>query len=135
MADFGRRTVHRGRHIRIDFQPDRRGIAALAVGPEITALVRLVAESKAKPYAVSISPVGDHADGDETPGRYRNSWEVHDLKVVEGGDGYPMLRSAARLVNTAAHATWVEVGTKWTKGVGHHVLRRTLEYLDATSGN
>ncbi len=133
MPSFGRRTVYRGRTVRIDFKPDRKGIAAMAIGPEVTALVVQVAEQKALPYAISISPVGRAADGDQHPGQYRSSWAVEIARVVAGPEGYPMLRAAGVLINRAKHATHVELGTSRTKGIGHHVLRRTLEYLDATS--
>lgn len=112
-------------HVR--FVLNRKGIAACAVGPELKQAVHDIAEHRAKPFAEAIS------EQFRDTGEYAESFEVNDTFTHEIGKP-PMLRVAAELANTSGHALIVEVGTAATNGVGHRVLRNTLEHLDATRG-
>lgn len=121
---------------RVRFRPSRTGLAACAVGPELKVAVRDVAATKAKPFAIAISPRSRKQHR-----HYADSFDVED--TLDDRLGHPdriRVRVAARLVNTVGHATAVEVGaTVEVRGrtyeiPGHWVLRRTLEYLHATSG-
>ncbi len=133
MAVGQREQVYRGRHVTVDYQPDRASIAALAVGPEIRAIVHDVAARPALPYALALAPVGraqrtERGGEQPTAPRYKESFEVDDTTVMVVGAGiYPLLRAAANLVNQAPHALIVEKGN--SKFGGHHVMDRTLAHL------
>lgn len=105
------------------FKMNRKGIAAIAVGREIRAAVHDVAENKAKPYAISISPRSRAKHK-----HYADSFEVDDTIVTHIG-APPMVRAASRLVNTTRQAIIVEVGADKTPA--HRVLGRTLDFLAA----
>jgi hypothetical protein len=117
------REVYRGRHVIVSFQMDRSGIAQIAMGPKLLAAVLDLAETKAKPYAESISPRSDRDD------------HVHyaDSFVVVPGTAWiaAMRRVAARLYNTAPHAAAVEWGNAGVNARGHRVLGRTLDHLNS----
>jgi hypothetical protein len=130
--DSRKQLVYRGVSVTAYYQPDRRSIARCAVGPELTEAVTDIAEGRAKPYAIGISP------RDTT--HYAHSFEVN---LVYLALGYPFLmtRVAAELANTDPGASGIEWGQKYrnrTGGfrtqAGHHVLRKTLIMLDATRG-
>lgn len=138
MADFDgerKQLVYRGQNVTVYYEPDRRSIARCAVGPELTEAVTDLAENRAKPYAIGISP--------RTTGHYAKSFEVN---LVYLAMGYPFLmtRVAAELANTDPGAAGIEWGQKYQKRhaahgefrtqQGHHVLRRTLAMLDGTRG-
>jgi hypothetical protein len=113
-------------HVR--FVLNRKGIAACAVGPELKQAVHDIAEHRAKPFAEAIS------EQFRDTGEYAESFTVNDTVTAEITRRWPMLRAAAELANTSGHALIVEVGTAATNGAGHRVLRKTLQHLDATSG-
>jgi hypothetical protein len=119
-----RHTVYRGRTVVVDFDMDRRGIAEIAVGPELKAAVHTVAETEAKPYAISISPRSTRRHQ-----HYMDSFSVKDTHTVITG----MRRVAAWLFNNAPHAAAVEWGNQATNGEGHRVLGRTLDHLNRPS--
>lgn len=111
----------------------KRGIAGVAVSPQIRRAVNDLAETKAKPYAVAVSPTDS--------GAYAGSWGVDDVTVHGIPKRFPMTRAGARLVNSDPAAKVIEVGSAWRTKTGaivatpaHGVLRRILEHLNATSG-
>lgn len=113
------RVVYRGQHVTVSFNMDRKGIAKVAMGPELAAAVINLAETKAKPFAVSISPRSNRAHQ-----HYADSFTV-----VPGTETIAaMKRVAARLINTAPHAAAVEWGNEKTPN-GHRVLGKTLDHL------
>jgi hypothetical protein len=105
------------------FNLNRKGIAAIAVSREVRAAVHDVAENKAKPFAISISPRSRARHK-----HYADSFHVEDTIVADIG-APPMARVASRLVNTAPQAIIVEKGADRTPA--HRVLGRTLEQLAA----
>lgn len=113
--------VYTGRRLTVDFELDRDGIAEIAVGPHLKDAVRHLAEHRAKPYAISISPVRKGKGG----GTYIRSFRVKDEHTVIAA----MCRVAARLYNTAPHAAAVEFGNKHAKG--QRILGRTVDFLHA----
>lgn len=122
MAEFdpGRVNVYTGTHAIVDFQMDRKGIAEIAMGPRLAEAVISVCELRAKPYAISISPVSDR--------NHRHYVEGFDVLL-----GTATIRSLRRvaglLLNTSEHAILVELGNSQNGGKGHHVLRKTLSHL------
>ncbi|MEU0078565.1 hypothetical protein ABZY58_11765 [Micromonospora tulbaghiae] len=90
-----------------------------------------LAEHKAKPYAVSIAP--------RATGTYAGAFVVQRITVHGIPAEWPMTRRGAQLTNTDKAAKFIEIGGAVTTAAGtqptpaHHTLRRTLEYLDATS--
>lgn len=113
--------VYTGRRLTVDFELDRDGIAEIAVGPRLKDAVHHLAEHRAKPYAISISPVWKGKGG----GTYIRSFQVKDDHTVIAA----MRRVAARLYNTADHAAAVEFGNKHAKG--QRILGRTVDFLHA----
>lgn len=107
------------------YRSNRKGWDAIALGPEMQKLTSEVAE-KAKAHARSIAPESN--DGRGVP--YKDSFDVEQIVVKEFGRG---VRAGARLINTAQHAAAVEWGNKRTKGQGHRVLGRTLDFLGSSS--
>lgn len=89
------------------------GMKALFNGPEVRA-VNVIVATKAKAFAVSISPV-------ET-GDYKGSFEVTEEAVKVGR----YTRPAARLRNTSDHAAALEFGNRRTRGRAARVLGKTL---------
>lgn len=128
-----RQRIYTGRYVRVDYQPDRKSIAAYAVGPELREICHDIVVGKALPFALSISPTGraqrNQRGNDAQPvERYRKSFEVNDTTQMVVGLGiYPLLRVACELANTAPHALIVEKGNKHFDG--HHVMDRTLAQL------
>lgn len=114
---LGRHTVYRGRYVKADFQLDVKGIAAIAVGPRLRDACNTVVERKAKPYAMSISPIDS--------GEYIRSFKVADQYTTLFG----LRRVAARLYNTSGHAAIVEWGNE--RAPARHVLTETLDYLNS----
>lgn len=121
--------VYPGRHVRVWFELDRRGIQACAVGPELAAATRACATREAMPYAIRISPRSNNNE----PGHkhYQDSFHVETvytgLTPPESIGRPPMLRVGARLVNTAPHAAALEWGNKIAKG--RRILGRTLDHM------
>jgi hypothetical protein len=114
------RPVFSGFNVIVRFELDRRGIAEIAVGPELRDAVNDIVETRARPYAISIS------EAFRRTGQYIASFEVNATHVVLPPE-YPMRRVAAELANTSDHALLVEVGSENNRA--HHVMRRTLEHL------
>ncbi len=133
MPLHSRDRVYTGRHVRVDFQLDARGIRKIAVGWHLRRACLLVVSTQALPYAVAISPRSNRdREEDRDHPHYQDSFEVES--VVTGlapeSIGNPsMRRVGARLVNVARHAAVVEYGKRGQRG--HHILRRTLEHLDS----
>jgi acyl-homoserine lactone acylase PvdQ len=120
------RLVYRGQNLTVYFELNRRDMARYAVGDEVKSVVTEVAETRAKPYAISISPRSN-----------RQHLHYADAFVVDNSHTVviaALRRASARLVNTAGHAAAVEWGNRQTRGEGHRVLGRTLEHLHATGG-
>lgn len=117
--------------IKFRMNRSRAGIGGVALSKPVKNAVRAVAEGKAKPHAVSISP--------DVTGAYKGSWSVDEVVVRGITKKWPMDRVAANLVNNDPAATVIEVGyAKVTDGrvvsvSGHRVAGKTLEHLDATS--
>jgi hypothetical protein len=130
--DSRKQLVYRGRTVTVYYEPDRRSIARCAVGPELTEAVVDLAEHRAKPFAVGISP--------RESGSYSKSFEVNVTHVAYGYP-YLMTRVAVELANTDPGAGGIEWGQKRRRRggesrttAGHHVLGRTLAMLDGTRG-
>ena len=115
--------VYRGQSVTVHFKLDRKGIAKIAMSPRLAAQVMKLAQETALPYAVSISPRSESP----RPGKIH----YQDSFVVVPGTATiaAMRRVAARLYNTAPHATALEVGTE--KNRAFHVFRRTLDHLNS----
>lgn len=122
--------VYVGAHARVHFKMNRRGIQGIALSREVGNACEDWASAKAKPYAIRISPRSK-----ETAKRhYAESFEVHRIlvgappssKII--GDPFPMMRSAALLINTAPYAIAVEYGAKRIhhRQKSHRILGRTL---------
>lgn len=118
---YGRHTVYRGRYVKADFELDRKGIAVYAIGPELREACHDLAEHKAKPYAMSISPIDS--------GDYVGSFEVRDQFTTINR----LRRVAARLYNTSRHAAIVEFGN--SRSPARHVLAETVDYLHGFIGS
>jgi hypothetical protein len=132
LNDSRKQLVYRSVNVTVYYEPDRRSIARCAVGPELTEAVLDLAENRAKPYAIGISPT--------QTGHYAKSFEVSTVYLALG---YPFLmtRVAAELANVDPGASGIEWGQKSQRRggghrtqAGHHVLRRTLIMLDGTRG-
>jgi hypothetical protein len=127
MAEFdpGRVNVFRGRHVIVDFQMDRKGMARCAMGPELADAVHSVVEDRAMPYAIGISPVSDR----------NHEHYVEAFSTIMGTATIRSLRRvAALLINSSPHAAAVEWGNARTDGKGHRVLGRTLDHLNGVHG-
>lgn len=118
---MARKTVYRGRNVTVEFELDRKGIAACAMGPELRASVLDLAEHEAKPFAVSISPHSNRQDHRH----YADSFGIVPGAMMIRR----MRRVAAHLINSAPHAAAVEWGNERTPN-GHRVLGRTLDHLN-----
>jgi hypothetical protein len=112
---LGRHTVYRGRYVKADFKLDVAGIAGVAVSSRVRDACRNIAERKAKPYAISISPIDT--------GEYIRSFKVLDQHTTIHG----LRRVAARLYNTSPHAAIVEWGN--ARAPARHVLTETIDHL------
>ncbi len=118
---------------RVRYRASKAGIAACAVGPELKGACHRVVANKALPYAKATSPRSTRRHR-----HYADSFNVEDGLLVGYPDHHPMTRVMSRLVNTARHATAVEVGAVVTlngrtyETPAHRVLLHTLEYLHAT---
>lgn len=119
-----RKTVYRGRNVRVEFELDRAGIREIAVGPELAYATHYVADVVAKPYAITNSPRSL-----VNKIHYQDSFRVTQV-VVDGIGHPPMRRVGARLLNIAPHAAAVEWGNRRTPR-GHHVLGATLDFLNS----
>lgn len=117
--------------VRFKLNRTRRGIAGVAVSEKLQRACVHIAETKAKPHAVSIAP--------ERSGTYQSSFSVQQVTVHGIPADWPMTRKGAQLTNSSAAAKFIEIGGQVQTPTGpkptpaRHVLRRTLEYLDATS--
>lgn len=124
----GKVRVYTGRSVHAYFELNRPGIAGLAVDNNLLRVsCHLLAERVAKPYAISISPRSD-----ENHQHYQDSFVVEDILTgitPEAIGDPPMLRVGSRLLNGVRHAAAVEWGHRRAPN-GHHVLGRTLEYLN-----
>lgn len=126
---MARKTVYRGRHVTVEFELNRRGIARCAVGPELKAACHGVVETRALPYAVSISPRSSRRHQ-----HYQDSFRVDDDTWTPKArmPDWHMRRVVTRLVNTSPQAILVEVGPEQGNDRGFHVLGKTLAFLAAT---
>lgn len=113
-----RQRVYTGRYITIDFELNRAGIAKIAVGNELRDAVHSVAEHRAKPYAIGISPRSDRKHK-----HYADSFQVRNGYTTIAG----MRRVTARLWNTSDHSVEVEFIN------GSRILGKTLAYLNHDS--
>lgn len=121
----GRREQFAGRHVRVDYEPDKAGIARCAISNPDLAFAVLDTARKGMEYAVTISP----RSRDTGPGHqhYQDSFVIDPGTVRDIGHP-PMARLAARLSNISAQATIVEVGAKRTRA--YKVLAKTLDHLN-----
>jgi hypothetical protein len=103
----------------VSYTPNRAGVAAMMVGPEIRGA--LVAEAE---FAKSLAEV--FASLYAKTGHYASSFEVRDGGVVRL---MGHLRARALLLNTARYAAVEEFGRKGHQG--HRILGRTLDALSA----
>lgn len=94
------------------YTPDRRGVARLLVSSDMAATMRDVGE-RAADFAASVSP--------RDTGDYAASFVV-DVEDVDG-------RATAVVGNTDPGAAAIEWGT--SDSTGHHVLTRTLDWVEA----
>jgi hypothetical protein len=102
------------------FKPNSAGFRAMAVGPEIRAALRQVAE-------VGKEIAEELAQDFRVTGEYADSFEVSD-ETIEWQGRFSGPRAAARLTNTAPHAAAVEWGNEHSHR-NHRVLGRTLDRL------
>lgn len=123
MARIGRNRVYTGRHVRVDFQLNRRGIQEIANGPEIRRALEDVVVHIAKPIAMAMAAEFVQS------GEYERSFRVENTSVVAGPKRWPMLRASCRLVNISDHAVLVEKGRKGQHA--HHILSKTVNHLVA----
>lgn len=98
------------------FRLNSSGIGAMAVGPEVTAMLIEVAD-KGKAFAEGIAP--------RDTGEYASSFDV-TVSVAKVGR---YRRSVAKLQNNANHAAALEFGNKRTRGRRARVLGKTLTAL------
>lgn len=107
----------------VSFKANSEAFKAMAVGPEITAIVTEVA-SKALQVAESL------AEPFRRTGDYMSSFNVRaEVVTLRTGFGsHPV--SAGILENTSDHAAAVEWGNK-KDSHAHHVLGRTLEEINS----
>lgn len=117
-----RREVYRGAHVKVDYEPDKAGIARCAISNPDLAFALSAIASKGLAYAVSISPRSRAHHQ-----HYQDSF-ILDPGVVHDIGKPPMQRLAVRLVNTSPQATIVEVGAKRTPA--YRVLQKTLDHLN-----
>ncbi|MFF3312461.1 hypothetical protein [Streptomyces sp. NPDC002952] len=82
-----------------------------------------------KGIAETMSPVGDPADGDRHPGRYKASFDVVPLYKNVPWRGRPKMRAGARLINTSPEAWRVEHGDG--RVPRYAVLQRTIDAAKA----
>jgi hypothetical protein len=113
-----------------NFTLDSKGIAAIAVGPEVAAAVLAVVE-KAKAIAEGLSI--DFVETGDYIGSFEASVEIQELPAAGRS---PSHRAAVGLlVNTSDHAVAVEYGFKGRSDAptrkAHRVLGRTLAALEA----
>ena len=108
-----------------NFNPDSKGFQQLAVGPEMRAALKEVAE-KGKTIAEGL------AQDFRITGEYADSFEVGEATTMFTGE-YPGPRAAAILQNDAPYAVAVEYGyegkSKAESQSAHRVLGRTAEML------
>lgn len=122
--------VYRGLHTTVHFKMNRKGIQGIALSGEVGDACIAWARTKAMPYAMRISP----RSKDTAKKKYVESFEVHSVlvgappssKII--GDPFPMMRSAAMLINTAPYAVAVEYGEsrRHHRQKSHRVLGKTL---------
>lgn len=100
---------------RVDYKPNHKGIGQLLVSSDMHRLVTDRARD-GMAYAISISPdAPPYGEG------YISSFSVESgLVVNESGSR----RAAARLVNSASHATLVEFAN------GERILGRTVDHIE-----
>lgn len=110
-------------------RPNEAQITRIALGPEIHhALAEIVREAVI--YAELIAP------NDE--GEYQASFSTEVIEVPDipyRVRGEPFARWSGRVVNHSGHAILVEVGggngNRFT--ADHHVMRRTLDWIEAVT--
>jgi hypothetical protein len=103
------------------FKPNHAGFQAIAVGPEVAAVVTAIATKGlaiAEGLAADFIKTGDYAEGFEV------RTEISELKT--GFGSHPVVVGV--LENTSGHAAAVEWGNKHDNKA-HHVLGRTLDGL------
>lgn len=130
---FRGQLVYRTPHVSVRFEPNKKGIARIAVSNEMWRITHHWAAMVAKPYAISISPRSRRKRRKDKK-HYADSFEVHSELVgappssLVIGEPFPMMRWSARLVNTAEYAVAVEWGGRRTteRQTSHRVLGKTL---------
>ncbi len=128
------RPVYQGRHVTIQFELDRAGIARCAVGRDLAEAVMQVVNRRARPYAIAISPRSDRDEDDDARPHYQDSFDTELVLTGVSPEAIgkpPMLRVGGRLVNKAPHAAAVEWGRRGFRG--HRVLGKTLDHLHGIS--
>lgn len=109
-----------------NFKPNPAWFKAMAIGPEIRAVLQEVAE-KGEGIAEGLS------QDFRITGEYADSFEVSTETILDFGGKYPGPRAAARLENTAPYAMDVEYGHGERHDAapedGHRVLGKTLDML------
>lgn len=112
------------------YTPDHRGFAELAVGPELAAAVKAIAE-EAKGIAEGLS--SDFVVSGEYIGSFEASTEVRELPSAGRSPSHPAV--VGILLNTSDHAVAVEYGYKGRSDAptrrAHRVFGRTLAALGA----
>ena len=104
----------------VEYRPDHRGTARLMQTSAMRGACELACYHAIE-FARSISPdAPPHGQG------YVDSFEVDSPRKLEKIAG--TRRVTARLINTAEHATVVEVGQGYQ--MGHHVLARTADRIE-----
>lgn len=124
-------TVYVSPRLLVQFEMDRRGIARIAVGPDLASATRQVVRERGMPYAIRISPRGERDDEAGGKARYAESFRIAQGHTVIAG----MRRVAAKLVNIAPHSAAVEFTGSNPHAAGYGILRQTLAHLNGTGGS
>jgi hypothetical protein len=102
------------------YDPNHLGMAEFLNSGMMLDLVNNVAE-RIRTRAVSLSPVGTAAEGDEHPGLYISSFHIRSHRF----GGVHRDRAEAVMYNDAQDAVWVEFGHSGREP--YHVIRRAAE--------
>lgn len=123
------REVFAGTHVRVVFDPDKKGIARCALVNADLAFATADTARKGMEFAIGISPRSNRNE----PGHrhYQDSFNVEPGVVWDIGKP-PMARISARIINDSPQATVVEVGDGRAHGgtKARRILRQTLEHLN-----
>lgn len=105
----------------VEYKHDYRAVPQLAKSAEMHMLM-IDKGFEGMAFAKSISP-----DAPPYGAGYIESFEVQGSKyeTINGTK-----RAVAHLLNTSDHAWYVERGTSRSQSMGHHVLSRTIDFLE-----